>query len=95
MNKKNINIFTLRDPLLEPYYLQYDSNGFTVFKTVAAGDTGREREQTVGYYGSLDSSLTGIAKDAVQSQGFNTVQEFVQGYIIKLKEIKSITQLPV
>jgi hypothetical protein len=48
--EKNSSIYTITDPLLEPYYIQYDQYCYTAIKKIVAGTSGRERDQTIGYY---------------------------------------------
>ena len=67
MTKKNSNIYRITDPLMEPYFIQYDQHCYTVMKKVTAGNTGRVREQLIGYYSQLESCLDSIAEDAINA----------------------------
>lgn len=89
--KKNSNIYTITDPLLTPYYVQFDSNCYTVIKTVVAGTTGKEREQTMGYYSSLESCLNSIAEDSIKNQDYTSLQDFISAYKKRLSELKQIS----
>lgn len=93
MSKKNSNNYRILDPALEPYIIQYDQTGFTVFKKITSLEN-NEREHTVGYYSSMDACLNAIAKDATKSQEHSTVLDFVEFYVSKLESVKQIAKLP-
>ena len=90
MTKKSTN-YRITDPLLEPYFIQYDSNCFTVLKNETSNDSGKEREQTVGYYSSLKACLDCIAKDAIRTQDYTSIQEYIDAYRNQLNTINKIT----
>ena len=90
MTKKNSNIYRITDPLMEPYFIQYDQNCYTVMKRITAGNTGREREQLIGYYSNVDSCLDSIAEDCVKTQSYESIQEFVDTHKEKIAELKTL-----
>ena len=74
MSKKNSNIYRITDQFMEPYFIQYDQNCYTVMKKVTAGNTGRDREQLVGYYSSIDACLDSIAEDSIKNRDYDSIQ---------------------
>jgi hypothetical protein len=91
MSKKNSNTYRITDQLMEPYFIQYDQNCYTVMKKVTAGDTGRDREQLVGYYTALNACLDSIAKDSIKNQDYNSLQGFIEAQKNRLQELKEIS----
>lgn len=90
MAKKSIN-YRITDPLLEPYFIQYDSNCFTAMKNITANDSGKDREQLIGYYTTLRDSLNSIAKDAIKVRDYGSIQEYINAYKSQLELINKLT----
>jgi hypothetical protein len=88
--KKNSNIYTITDPLLEPYYIQFDQFCFTAVKKVKAGNSDRVRDYTVGYYSSVESCLDSIAKDSIKTQNYTSLKDFITAYKTRIEEIKQV-----
>jgi hypothetical protein len=81
MKKKNEKTTRyIKDPLLAPYYIQLDDYCFGVHKALYAGESGKERQQTLGFYKSLNSALSAIAKDEAMSKNYDSLKEFMQEY---------------
>jgi hypothetical protein len=89
--EKNSSIYTITDPLLEPYYIQYDQYCYTAIKKIIAGTSGRERDQTIGYYSELERCLDVIAEDSIKNKDYDSLQEFISGHKVRLQELKQIT----
>lgn len=70
----------IKDPLLEPYYIQLDDYCYAVQKGITAGESGKEYQQTIGYYATLSKALESIAKDEAKSQSYDSVQNFINNY---------------
>ena len=77
---------TIKDPLIEPYYIIKDSSNFTVMeKKIAekgfrgAEASGKERETVLGYYTSFSNALNRIAKEKFyQNQGeYSSIKEYI------------------
>ncbi len=51
----------IKDPLIEPYYIQLDDYCYAVQKGITAEESGKEYQQTLGYYTSLGNALDAIA----------------------------------
>ena len=91
MSKKNSNIYRITDPVMEPYFIQYDQHGYTVMKKITAGNTGREREQLLGYYSNLDSCLNSIAEDSIKNQDYETIEDFIKTQRERITELKELS----
>jgi Asp-tRNA(Asn)/Glu-tRNA(Gln) amidotransferase B subunit len=70
----------IKDPLIEPYYIQLDDYCYAVQKGITAGESGKEYQQTLGYYTSLSNALEAIARDETMSVSYDTIQEFINTY---------------
>lgn len=70
----------IKDPLIEPYYIQLDDYCYVVQKGITAGESGKEYQQTLGYYTSLSNALEAIARDEAMSVSYDTIQEFINTY---------------
>ena len=64
----------IKDPLIEPYYIQLDDYCYAVQKGITAGESGKEYQQTLGYYTSLSNALEAM------SVSYDTIQEFINTY---------------
>ena len=89
--QKNSSIYTITDQSLEPYYIQFDQYCYTAIKKVVAGTSGRERDQTIGYYSELERCLDVIAEDSIKNQDYTSLQEFISNHKTRLQELKQIT----
>lgn len=70
----------IKDPLIEPYYIQLDDYCYAVHKGIIAEESGKEYQQTLGYYTSLSNALEAIARDEAMSVSYDTIQEFINTY---------------
>jgi hypothetical protein len=86
-NDTQSNLCTIKDPLMEPYYIIKDSSNFTVIeKKIAekgfrgAEASGKETEKALGYYTSFSNALNRIAKEKFyQNQGeYSTIKEYIE-----------------
>ena len=92
--QSNSNYCTIRDPLMEPFYILKDATNFTVMeKSIStrgfAGKkaTGKEVEKVIGYYSSFKNALNRIAKDKFyKNKGeYTSIQEYIDSWS-ELKE---------
>lgn len=88
--EKNSSIYTITDPSLEPYYIQYDQFCYTAVKKIKSGTTGRERDQTIGYYSRLDKCLDVIAEDSAKNQNYDSLKDFINSHKTKLHELRQV-----
>jgi len=80
------NLCTIKDPLMEPFYIVKDQSNFTIMeKSIStrgfAGKeaTGKEQEKVVGYYTSFSNALNRISKEKFyQNRGeYNSIQDYI------------------
>lgn len=85
-NDTQSNYCTIKDPLLEPYYIVKDASNFTVIeKRVAekgfrgAEASGKERENVIGYYSSFKNALNRVAKEKfyVNQGEYSSIKEYI------------------
>jgi hypothetical protein len=85
-NDTQSNYCTIKDPLMEPFYIVKDSSNFTVMEMKIAEKgfrgaeaSGKEREITLGYYTSFKNALNRIAKEKFyQNQNeYASIQEYI------------------
>ena len=89
--EKNSSIYTITDPLLEPYYIQYDQSCYTAIKKIKAGTSDRVRDTTLGYYAGIDRCLDAIAEDSIKNQDYTSLGGFIKNYKARIQELKQVT----
>ncbi len=89
----NPNVFTITDPLIEPFYIVKDSYNYTLFEKSRAtrgfgGKTAsnKEVENVVGYYTSFKFVLKKIAKEKFSRK--HKSYESVKDYIADWKNVE-------
>jgi ppGpp synthetase/RelA/SpoT-type nucleotidyltranferase len=70
----------LKDPVLEPYYLQLDDYGYVLHKSITAGESGNDYSQVIGYYNNLTSALKALAKNNSMSKNYDSIQAYIDNY---------------
>ena len=70
----------LKDPVLEPYYLQLDDYGYVLHKSITAGESGNDYSQVIGYYNNLASALKALAKNNSMSKNYDSIQAYIDNY---------------
>ena len=70
----------IKDSLIEPYYIQLDDYCYAVQKGITAEESGKEYQQTLGYYKSLGNALEAIARDEAMGISYDTIQEYIDRY---------------
>jgi len=83
----------IKDPKLEPYFIQLDDYCYAVHKMVVSQESGKEYQTTVGFYTNFDSALKAIGKNQVRSQSYESVKEFLSEYNRILERLETITNL--
>ena len=69
-----------------------DDYCYAVQKGITAEESGKEYQQTLGYYGTLGSALTAIARDEAMSISYDTIQEYIDNYIRKYCHVPESTR---
>ena len=65
---KPTGIRFIKDPALEPYYIQLDDYCYAVQEIIIAQESGKEYQNTLGFYTNFSNCLKAIAKDKVKKQ---------------------------
>lgn len=90
---KPTGIRFIKDPALEPYYIQLDDYCYAVQEIIIAQESGKEYQNTLGFYTSFGSCLKAIAKDKVKKQSYVSVKEFLEEYNRIINQLESVTNL--
>ena len=69
----------LKDPVLEPYFIQLEESCYTVHKNVIA-ESKKEYSQKIGHYKSLSTALSKIAEDTAKNQSYDSIKGFMNEY---------------
>lgn len=86
---KKASYSIIRDPMIEPYYIQKDATNFTVIKTTTptrgfAGKAPKRKtiDKEVGHYSSFGNALNRIAREKFykKSGEFQTIQEYINNW---------------
>ena len=83
----------IKDPKLEPFFIQLDDYCYAVHKMIVSQESGKEYQSTVGFYTNFDSALRAIAKNQVNSKSYESVSEFLTEYKSILKQLESLSSL--
>ena len=85
-NDTQSNLCTIKDPIMEPFYIVKDASNFTVMEKSTstrgfAGKkaTGKETEKVLGYYTSFKNALNRVAKEKFYEN--QAEYDSIQGYI--------------
>jgi hypothetical protein len=70
----------LKDPILEPYYLQLDDYGYVLHKGITAEESGKDYSQVIGYYNNLSGALKALAKNDSMSKSYDSIQVYIDNY---------------
>jgi hypothetical protein len=81
----------LKDPLLEPYFIQLEDYGFTIHKNIKS-DT-REYTQKIGHYLSFQNTIQAICRDKVMSNSYNSLKEFLNEYKKVIDQLNLIPKI--
>ncbi len=94
---------TIKDPLLEPYFIGKDSHCYTVYEAVAPkktragdalkkGEVGKVYEKPQGHYSSFGAALQKVAKEKLNNTKthYSSIQEYVDKWDELLTELKKL-----
>ena len=79
----------IKDPLMEPFHIQRDTNNFTVYEdTISAkgfggkDPSGKVNTKVVGYYSNFSNALRKIAKEKFyQNKGeYSSLKEYIDSW---------------
>jgi hypothetical protein len=86
------NLRFIKDPAIEPYYIQLDDYCYIAQKSTYS-EAGHEYQNTIGHYTTLGVCLEAIARDDARSNNYNSLREFVERFEAKSTELKNIVKL--
>jgi hypothetical protein len=86
------NLRFIKDPKIEPYYIQLDDYCYIAQKSTYS-EAGHEYQNTIGHYSSLGLCLEAIARDDAKSRSYDSLREFVKNFEAKSNELKNIIKL--
>ena len=92
-NQKPTGIRFIKDPVLEPYFIQLDDYCYAVQEIIVAQESGKEYQNTLGFYSDFGSCLKAIAKSEVKKGSYESIKEFLEEYNKIVKKLESITEL--
>ena len=92
-NQKPTGIRYIKDPVLEPYFIQLDDYCYAVQEIIVAQESGKEYQNTLGFYSDFGSCLKAIAKSEVKKGSYESIKEFLEEYNKIVKKLESITEL--
>lgn len=92
-NQKPTGIRYIKDPILEPYFIQLDDYCYAVQEIIVAQESGKEYQNTLGFYSDFGSCLKAIAKSEVKKGSYESIKEFLEEYNKIIKKLESITEL--
>jgi len=79
----------IRDPLMEPFYIEKDASTFTVVEKTTAKRgfrgqeaSGKEKENVIGYYSNFRNALNAVAKQKFHTNTgeYNTIKEYITSW---------------
>lgn len=79
----------IRDPLMEPFYIEKDASTFTVVEKTTAKRgfrgqeaSGKEKENVIGYYSNFRNALNAVAKQKFHTNTgeYNTIKEYIASW---------------
>ena len=75
------NLRFIKDPSLEPYYIQLDDYCYIAQKSTYS-ESGKEYQNTLGHFGKLSGCIEAIARDDAKSRSYDSIREFVDFWAI-------------
>jgi hypothetical protein len=74
---------TIKDDVLEPYFIGRDHYCYTVYETVNSTESpGKTYIKSWGHFGRLDTALKSVAKMKVHKQKeFNSLKEYINVWV--------------
>ncbi len=74
----------IKDPVLEPYFIQVDDLNYSVFKKIVP-DSGIPYDSCIGHFSHLAKALERIAEHEVRQESYSSLKEYIE----KLNSIKN------
>ena len=98
MTTKRKSIQTIKDPLLEPYFITKDEYSYTVKEMVKSNadhfrSKGKSKtyEKSLYYFPKFDQAINKIAELKTTKEDFNSLNEYIENYKLIENQIKNYT----
>lgn len=82
------NAKTIRDPLINPFYIAMDLSCYTIFEEINP-DGGTPYIKAVGYYTNFDTCLIKLAKLKTNTQSYKSIKEYIEEFKSMLNKIQN------
>ena len=92
---------TIKDPLLEPFYIGKDAHCYTTYEEITPdpkytdnGKSGEKYTKPLGHYSDFGSALRSIMKAKLNmgEKKYNSIKEYITEWNSIQKEIKNLTE---
>ena len=94
--KGAVNNTTIKDPVLDPFFLVKDQYGYIVNETLEVGNekdnNKKEKVKAIGYFGTFDSALKEIAQGKlnIKRKSYESLDEYIQEWKDITTQFKTI-----
>jgi len=85
------NLRFIKDPQLDPYYIQLDEYCYIAQKSTFS-EAGHEYQNTLGHYTTLGGCLESIARDDAKSTNYESLKHFVERFEAKTNELINLVK---
>lgn len=94
MEKNTTGIITIRDSLIEPYYITRDKYTYTVYETITSEETGKNYDVIVGYYSNIGSCLKAIARGIRFFRNkYSSISDYLKQWKEQEEKINKLTNI--
>jgi len=80
----------IKDPKLDPFFIQLDDYCYAVHKMIVSQESGKEYQSTIGFYSNFDSALRAIAKNQMNGKSYESVNEYISEYKEVINKLNSL-----
>jgi hypothetical protein len=77
--KGSTHLRYIKDPLLNPYYIQIDDYNFTLCKECPT-EGNADYETKLGHYTSVSNCLEALVKDTCRQHNYESLQDYIDQY---------------
>ena len=77
--KGSTTLTYIKDPILEPYFIQMDDHNYTLCKNVPT-QNGDSYETKLGFFGDLDRCINRIVRDQITQKNYDSLQDYLTEY---------------
>ena len=67
----------IKDPVLEPYFIQVDDLNYSAFKKIIP-DSGIPYDSCIGHFSNLAKALERIAEHEVRQESYSSLKEYIE-----------------